>query len=88
MKGALDLRVRVLEGAVFVAEDGQHVVLRALAFFQGHCPEVRGQSSLGHHRHQAFCHPQPEDTHPFSVELQVSELRTRLGEHECRVFTL
>lgn len=57
-----DLLVYLLEHAVLVAEDGHHVVLGALAFFDVHGPKVGGQSSLGHHRHQALLHLQPEST--------------------------
>ncbi len=59
----LNLLVCVLECAVFVADDGHHIMFGALGSLQGHCPQVRGQSSLGHHCHQALLHLQPEDTH-------------------------
>lgn len=45
----LNLPVYLLERAVFVAQYGQHIVFGALASFQSHCPQVRGQTPLGHH---------------------------------------
>lgn len=44
-----DVLVWMFVDAKVAAKYRHHVVTGALAFFQGHVPQVRGQRSLGHH---------------------------------------